>query len=356
MADPVNILGDDWRPRYGVTRNVFRPDNGEVVDRAGMLPLGTYENGRTTWAWPGAIVEPIESFKNLLSNGYQPGDEQGVRDAFNVAGAAMTGGLVSPKPANVLGTFGGRLAKTADHAALAKAEKMAADGLPREQIWNDTGWFQGKDGKWRFEIDDSWARYTGGDDRVTSFLMSRGGGKFQPSPYPSDSLGAGIIHDNIYKAYPDMPEMSLFNDGLDGVHGVYERGNPAKKWHTEGIGISDQAPNKLSTGLHEMQHAVQEREGFARGGSWRGFAQDDIAAERARRSAMQNDTGWSYVSTYDPSISDEIIAKQMYHNLAGEAEARTVQLRRNLTNDQRRARAPWLDYDVPEDQQIVRMR
>jgi hypothetical protein len=40
--------------------------------------------------------------------------------------------------------------------------------------------------------------------------------------------------------------------------------------------------------------------------------------------------------------------------LAGEVEARAVQERRNLTAEQRRARPPWLDYDVPEASQIVR--
>lgn len=43
-----------------------------------------------------------------------------------------------------------------------------------------------------------------------------------------------------------------------------------------------------------------------------------------------------------------------YRRLAGEVEARAVEARADLTREQRRARAPWLDYDVPEAQQIVR--
>ena len=45
---------------------------------------------------------------------------------------------------------------------------------------------------------------------------------------------------------------------------------------------------------------------------------------------------------------------QAYHRLAGEVEARAVQSRMDLSPEQRAARAPWLDYDVPVDQQIVR--
>ncbi|UOF81816.1 hypothetical protein [Caudoviricetes sp.] len=44
----------------------------------------------------------------------------------------------------------------------------------------------------------------------------------------------------------------------------------------------------------------------------------------------------------------------LYNALAGEVEARVVQKRMGMTPDQRAARPPWLDYDVPETQQIVR--
>jgi len=44
----------------------------------------------------------------------------------------------------------------------------------------------------------------------------------------------------------------------------------------------------------------------------------------------------------------------LYRRLAGEAEARNVQTRMNMTPDQRRATPPWATLDVPEDQLIVR--
>lgn len=44
----------------------------------------------------------------------------------------------------------------------------------------------------------------------------------------------------------------------------------------------------------------------------------------------------------------------LYKRTAGEVEARATQARRDLTADQRRARPPWLDYDVSESDQIVR--
>jgi hypothetical protein len=46
--------------------------------------------------------------------------------------------------------------------------------------------------------------------------------------------------------------------------------------------------------------------------------------------------------------------QQVYRRHAGETEARTVQKRETLTAAERQARPPWLDYDVPEADQIVR--
>lgn len=57
---------------------------------------------------------------------------------------------------------------------------------------------------------------------------------------------------------------------------------------------------------------------------------------------------------YDAPPDEQRYHAYMVH--AGEVEARAVQKRMDMTPAERRARAPWLDYDVPEDQQIVRMR
>lgn len=85
------------------------PQDGPVIDRAGLLPLGTYANGQTGIAWPGFVAQPVEAFNRLLQRGYQggTGDTQGVQDAFDVAGAAMVGGLLAPRPRGSLG-MGGR--------------------------------------------------------------------------------------------------------------------------------------------------------------------------------------------------------------------------------------------------------
>jgi hypothetical protein len=111
--------------------------------------------------------------------------------------------------------------------------------------------------------------------------------------------------------------------------------------------------------MHEVQHGLQGTEGFQRGGSPREFTPDQIAAERARLMAIaeppsESPSGWGSVSNISGDMPDLDVGRSLYNRLAGEVEARAVQKRMDLTPDQRRSRPPWMDYDVPEDQQIVR--
>jgi hypothetical protein len=50
------------------------------------------------------------------------------------------------------------------------------------------------------------------------------------------------------------------------------------------------------------------------------------------------------------------LSHALYRRSAGEAEARNVPYRKDLTPAERRAKASWETQDVPDDQQIVRFR
>lgn len=49
--------------------NRATPEEGNVAQRHGLLPLATYDNGKTGLAFPGFIAEPVQSFNRLLQNG-----------------------------------------------------------------------------------------------------------------------------------------------------------------------------------------------------------------------------------------------------------------------------------------------
>lgn len=271
----------------------------------GLIPLG---NTRTPW---------------LTQEG------QNARDAFDVAGLATTGGLIAPKPAQALGIFGGRLAKTADHSALARAEDMWARGVPREDVWRETGWFRGVDGKPRFEIDDSGMKPRSPETWARPWKTWNGAEWALEEPSVGTALGQGanrltgerglFNHQALADAYPDVAGIRVgASNGSAGGSYVHARnGKPAHIELRHDLDHSDAA----SVALHEAQHAAQNKEGFAGGSAMMGWGDD---------------------------------AHKSYWNTSGEVEARAVQARRDLTPDQRSARPPWLDYDVPEAQQIVR--
>src|SRR3990167_1084335 len=93
---------------------------------------------------------------------YEPGDTISTEDRLpedilsEVGVDLATSGLgTAPfKPRGSIGTFGGLGAQTMDPTSLFKAKRMAARGEHPKDIWDETGMFQGADGKWRFEISD----------------------------------------------------------------------------------------------------------------------------------------------------------------------------------------------------------
>lgn len=262
-----------------------------------------------TFAYRGATGD-VPLFDYDMESGRLVPSQRAIGESTNLAGNLMIGGGMVTKPEGSAGIFAGRTAKTADQAALARAEDMASNGVPREQIWKDTGWFKGVDGKWRFEIDDS----------ASSAKFGRG------------HMDQQITHPKLYEAYPDMVDAravidkSRFNEGA-----AY--GNDAI---SVGASNLDKARN---TALHEIQHLVQGKEGTSVGGD----PFSNVRMHKVPFTDLLMADPFEYFGAY-----------KKYKRLAGETEARAVEKRADLTPEQRANRAPWLDYDIPEKDQIVR--
>ena len=241
---------------------------------------------------------------------------------------------VSVQRDGALFAFAGENARTANKIALAMAKNYDKAGLDRDSIWQRTGWFKGVDGKWRFETDDSLASL--GD-------LRRG------------NLVDVLDNPDLMRAYPDMQGIAAdfrrLLDMPDGAKGSYSD-NVVEK-------INVQAPDfdeMLSVGLHEMQHAVQTREGFAFGGNAEQFLPEQVRAERDFLISVADKVPagtWELMGAQPQFMSDNQVRTLLYAKLAGEVEARTVQKRANMTAAERAARPPWMDYDIPERAQII---
>jgi len=323
------------------------------------------------------------------------------------------------------GIFMGDLSKTWNKEAAERAAAMEKAGADPRAIWQETGTFKGADGKWRQEIDDSVAKlreyqftpqeafknamykgdvadaeshtralamrpYAGMSKRELTEEYSRTGGEIVDAALSGDKAKAmqlvadrsgldgllGAMRDRTYgpmssylkhgdlgQAYPDVYKMHtrIAGDLGDGTRGQYLRAQP-------GVGEQIQLASKptwsgdKSTMLHELQHAIQQRQGFARGGNPSAMRPGDpqvadviksleAAADAAREAG--NKAAYKAATDARASLMRED-GYGAYKHLAGEAEARAVQSRMNLTPEQRRALFPFDSYDVPVNSLIVR--
>ena len=143
-----------------------------------------------------------------------------------------------------LNSFAGEKAITANVGKLDQAKAMLEKGANEVEIWQKTGWFKDKDEAWKFEIGDSKAR-------------------LNPNFKSGGKLGELLEHEELFKAYPELKDISVkkINDEGGEKLGYYD---PNKKE----IAINNIGDK--STLMHEVQHAIQEIEGFAKGSGAKG--------------------------------------------------------------------------------------
>ena len=311
--------------------------------------------------------------------------------------------------------FAGENAKNADKEALDTAKEMEKNGTDAETIRQKTGWFRGADGKWRWEIDDSgteadtkWnflrnpdaKRYNElfekaylydtatAEDLNELQILDKNLKGVRKSPLYLDEI---VKHDKLFEAYPALRDVKVrFEANTGNKEGSY---HPEENEFILRTGLKLEPEKLKNTLIHEIQHAIQEQEGFARGstpGYWdemiqRGYSRrkNDGRIERARKeyhrifdSAPEEfkdkvrrinrarldgdyDAAEAVVDElYDSEYADlwsqldmaefewrsdrgeEMNAYDLYHNTAGEIEARDAAARRGLTAEERKNRKP----------------
>lgn len=318
------VGGSAWAEQKGLTKKPQNALLGMAGETAGLLSPVV------------AAAKAPQIAKGLL----QAGDNLAAAPNVN---RGLSGGQ--------RGIFGGELAKTADKAALSKAKELEKAGTDPRAIWSETGWFKGGDGKWRFEIDDSGAKWE------RSFSES------PPGVAINTAVGDALDHSELFKAYPRSSNTLL---------GMYPSAhNASYQPAADKIVITHRGDYGRSDLLHELQHAVQQREGFSRGGSPAEFPPQFAGALRDLERGLRS--GVSAFSVRNPAtgaitkVTREQAAHQLssyggkagspddlYMRLAGEAEARAVQSRMSLTPAQRRQMFPLDSFDVPVNELIYR--
>lgn len=273
--------------------------------------------------------------------------------------------------------FVGENSKTWNKANAAKAIELEKAGVAPEDIWSATGTFRGAEGKLRQEISDKGSKIT--DDVFNQISQNQ---QFK------GPISQALTHEELYQAYPQSSQIPSMMFADEVPSGNILRG---KEGTFQVPQLSAGGPSTMaqrSVALHELQHAVQQKEGFARGGNINEFASGPMFDKTARdltadlsqivtggvsAKPLEVLQGLKYT---DPKDLEPILKKYgfknmdevksfiydenerrtplgQYQRLAGEAEARATQARRNMTADERRAKFPYKSYDVPINQLIV---
>jgi hypothetical protein len=253
--------------------------------------------------------------------------------------------------------FIGPDAKTWDTKAAIKAANMERKGATPQEIWSETGTARGPDKMWRQEISDKASEY---DPGSLEDLRALDNFNYRQNTQP---LGGTLEHQELYKAYPELSDMPVHFFPEEKMQGAYAAYSPKLDKMTLSDALS---PEKArSSSLHEIQHAIQERERFGVGGNTRDFARmkgeaeakidelnqqmiaavrqmDNPATSTAQKAELkgQYDALMSQRNALVPAA--QIDPMEAYGHLMGEAEARLTQRRRDLTPEQRRKNFPFL--------------
>lgn len=144
-------------------------------------------------------------------------------------------------------SYAGRDARNADLEALHEAERYEMQGVDAETIRQKTGWFRGADGKWRWEIDDSGMKLRTDAADISNYT----------------TLGELVDAPALFATYPDMKDMSVTFHNLErGQLGGYHRTFDSIELSRE---LKQKPEALLNSLIHEVQHAIQQREGFTPG-------------------------------------------------------------------------------------------
>ena len=275
---------------------------------------------------------------------------------------------------NFMGTFIGAGSKLWNPKQAFEAAKMLKQGNTPEDVWKATGTAKGLENAFRQEISDESA-------------LLKGTGNFGEI-YEKRKIAHGVTtptieevmrHPQLFEAYPELkgvqvqllPKTSRNNASYSPVEGII-RVNPDLP--------SDKATSSI---LHELQHGVQEIEGWNKGADantiLKNYQQqlDDLdtkltEANLAAKKAVGTENYDKLMAVRD-KISKEyrnltgtdilgIYGKAMdeYKAHGGEAEARLTQVRQKLNNEERKNTYPFARgknaLDINPDEAIIKMK
>ena len=300
FAAAVQDSGDGWRDTLEEYRERYK---GAANNYEGMTPedadLYVWEEimgdayagidcfGQTASQYHTEAVRAIDGGSGAIPAQEAQRTSSAIQKETSAASERKTG-----PPARF--SYAGRNANGANLESLREAQEMQAAGADMESIRKATGWHEGMDGKWRWEIDDSKMEY----HRAGDALFGRNHPEYAEQQRLEQKMLYGELtdteqarlraltetwgrernrlservergnarledvldHEELFRAYPQLRHVRVvFDETPKGVLGSFSaEGNQI----TIGEELRDAPQDVL---IHEIQHAIQNAEGFAKG-------------------------------------------------------------------------------------------
>ncbi len=232
-------------------------------------------------------------------------------------------------------SLAGANSRTADLNSLGGAYQMYQNGVSMDTIRKRTGWWLGKDGKWRYEISDKEMR-------------------FNPEGYVDNpqTVGDYVKHDRLFAAYPWIADIPVnVSDVVGGDPSSLGRYVPSENFIELKTGVPTEKTKHVL--IHELQHAIQNKEHFTSGTNSTVTSRyivnlaynnvknnPEFKAEKSPRGKMDYIIGY-LEARMDANFDD--IAKYYYSRNHGEIEAQYVDKRLDMSDNARKAE-PIVNY------------
>ena len=258
--------------------------------------------------------------------------------------------------------IGEKGAAAADHADevntrldnLSVAREMESEKKDAKAIKMATGWERGADGKWRYEVGN--VRFYDGLQLINRSVKTEA--------TLNDLLEDNKDKEALFASYPSLKNMPVVLEdmGYKGV-GEYNYGKETIRLNTYLLTDDDGYFTKPAVEIlnHEIQHAIQKIEGFARGGS-PAMVRSEIKKQMAEvtkqirqlraegKEAEAKELIKKNRGLYEASVGDDDFGS--YKSLAGEVESRNVESRMGMSAEERRASLAAETEDVSREDQI----
>jgi hypothetical protein len=402
--DFVPVLGTAVGLQEGLQNAKESMEQGDKVGALIDLAVGVAPGSFST-------IAAAPATGRALKRGVQAGERYAERTLPEIMerGGPLADALSGLTKGSRSQIFIGPSAATWDAAAAKKAYGMERAGKTPLEIWKETGTFKAADGNWRQEISDVGSRFNEPKDikekaaaKKQQELLNRERiyeSSLHPDLFPTRLAEAqkelrnqnkqlrferqrplgleanpetqgnlariALEHPALYEAYPTLANIPVYqvNKPLPGgasanmvvTRGARESATGNYLPEVKNISLSrvrrpSQARNYRSDTLHELQHAVQTIEDWAPGGSVN--PNNPAAIEIYERLKNAQPAG-------SERLTDErlrqMAAREAYERMAGEAESRATEARKDLTAAERREILPTVTYatDVPLERQIV---